>query len=438
MRVCCFVITLLAGLILCEGRGYSQVTIKGNIFDQNTNETISNAHVFVESAGEAVISDSEGSFEIHVPGLPVLLSISHLSYHAKAILVDHVPTIDLNIKLVSKNFQVNEVVVVAERVQQFFRKEFFYVREMEFGDGFMWVIGYPDKNILKPELRIMSLGGVSLAKLNLNESGKLFKDAFGEIHLNFKDSLNQLLWTGDSIQLKSTFIKDGTEEYVFSLVASFDSLALLKRKVGTEVYNEYFAYNFLDSSQQVFHYSFDHELFASSNAAKKHQYGSIPDVIFLPFGWKGGKNARIKQSFDPTDAFTRHSQDRLLTFTPINSKLFKFDEEILIFEDKGPFLWKYSLDLQLIEMLALHVPDRSTKIDLLQDPVSSQLFLLFEQKGLEFISKVDIKTGELIKTMRLDGFTFVDNIRVYGNRVYYLDQSRAGAKTMNLYSMAID
>jgi len=115
-----------------------------------------------------------------------------------------------------------------------------------------------------------------------------------------------------------------------------------------------------------------------------------------------------------------------------------FEDQFFIFEDKGPFVWKYSLDLQPLEMLALHVPDRSTKIDLLQDPVSLRLFLLFEQKGHEFISRVDIETGALINTMQLDGFTFVDNIRVYGNRVYYLDQSRAGARTMNLYSMAID
>jgi len=212
----------------------------------------------------------------------------------------------------------------------------------------------------------------------------------------------------------------------------------MKRKVGTEVYNEYIAFNFLDSSQKVFHSSFDHELFASSQSAKKHQYGSIPTIIFPPFGWKGFKNARMKQSFDPTDGFTRHAQDRLLTYTPINSKLFMFEDQFFIFEDKGPFVWKYSLDLQPLEMLALHVPDRSTKIDLLQDPVSLRLFLLFEQKGHEFISRVDIETGALINTMQLDGFTFVDNIRVYGNRVYYLDQSRAGARTMNLYSMAID
>jgi len=436
MKVCSFLLTLLAGLVLHQGYAYSQVTIKGTIIDQNTNESISNAHVFVESAGEAVISDSKGSFEIQVPELPVLLSISHLSYHPQAILVDSAPKTGLSIKLVSKSFKVNEVLVVAERIQQFFKKEFFYVREMEFGNGFMWVIGYPDKNVLRPELRVMSLGGVSRAKLNLSKSASLFKDAFGEVHLEFKDSFNQLLWDGDSIKLINPFIKDGKEEYFYSLQASFDSLAILKRKVGTEVYNEYIAFNFLDSSQLVFHHSFDHKLFASYRAAKGHQYGSIPTIIFPPF--RPGINARITSSFDPTDGFTRHAQDRLLTFTPINSKLFMFKDEFLIFEDKGPFLWKYGLDLQPLEMLALQVPDRSTKIDLLQDPVSLQLFLLFEQKGREFISKVDIKTGALILTMQLDGFTFVDNIRVYGNRVYYLDQSRAGTRTMNLYSMAID
>lgn len=422
-------------LLACQAILGQQV-IKGLIIDEHSKEPISNAHIYEDSGRNAIISDSQGNFQIEVPDLPAFLSFSHLSYHPKAMMVQFISDKGLEVELTSKDFKINEVVVIADRVQRFLKKEEFYVREMEFGDGFLWVIGYPDKNILKPEIRVLSLGGTSLGKIKMDKSGKLFKDSFGEVHVIYNETVNQLFWNGHSIHQVNPFTKDGSEEYLFNLQASFDSLAIIKNKVGTGVYNEYIAFNFLDSSQQSFHYSFDHELFAASQMAKRHKYRSIPTIIFPPFN--PGPNARETLSFDPTDGFTRHAQDRLLTYTPINSKLFKLDKELIIFEDKGPFLWKYGLDIQAREMLAIQVPDRSTKIDLLQDPVSTDLYLLFEIKGLEYISKVDTNSGALINTMQLDGFTFVDNIRVYGNRVYYLDQSKSGKQKMNLFSMEID
>jgi len=416
--------------ILTNSLIYGQVNIKGTVIDKHTKQAILNVHIYDEAGGKAVITDSLGYYQIDVAELPAFLSFSHISYHPKAKLVQFIPDNGLKIELTSKDFKINEVVVMADRVQEFLKKESFYVREMEFGDGFIWVIGYPDKNVMKPELRVLSLGGTSLGKSNLKKAGSLFKDAFGDVHMVYDDYLYQLYWDGDSIQEIYPFAKDGSEEFLFNLQTSFDSLAIIRRSVGVGVYKEFVAFSFVDSSQRVIHQSFDHDLYASARRAKNHRYGSIPDIIFPAFG--------ISFSFDPSDAFTRHVQDRLLTYTPINCKLFRLESELIIFEDKGPFLWKYGLDLALHEMLAIQLPDRSTKIELLQDPLTSQPYLLYEIKGLEYISKVDANTGALINTMQLDGFTFVDNVRIYGNRVYYLDQSRAGAAIMNLYSMSID
>ena len=420
-------------LLACQGVIGQQV-IKGVIIDEHTKEPVVNAHIYEDAGGNAVISDSQGNFQIEVPGLPAFLSFSHLSYHPKAMMVQFISDESLRVELTSKDFKINEVVVIAERVQRFLKKEEFYVREMEFGDGFLWVIGYPDKNILKPEIRVLSLGGTTLGKIKMDKSGELFKDSFGEVHVVYGDTINQLFWDGESINQLNPFVRDGSEEYLFNLQASFDSLAIIRRSVGSGLLKEFVAFNFVDSSQIVIHQSFDHDLFASSRRAQGYKFGTIPTIIFPAFGG----SSRSALSFDPTDAFTRHAQDRLLTYTPINCKLFSSRSELIIFEDKGPFLWKYGFDLQAHDMLAIQVPDRSTKVDLLQDPVSTDLYLLFEIKGLEYISKVDPNNGALINTVQLDGFTFVDNIRVYGNRVYYLDQSKSGTQKMNLFSMEID
>jgi len=310
------------------------------------------------------------------------------------------------------------------------------VREMEFGDGIIWVIGNPDKKSLKKELRILSLDARTLDKRNLQGSVNLFKDAYGEVYLDTSDSLNLLFWDGNKISLDKGFIKNGDEDYLYSIQASYDSLAILKLISGNGKLNEYLAFNFRDSSQYTFHYSFDHDLFASLQFAERHKFGTIPDIIFPPF--RPGINARITPSFDPTDAFTGHAQDRLLTFTPVNSSLSRMNDELLIFEDKGPFVWKYNLKLEPLGMVSIKVPEKSYHIDLLQDPVTKLLYVVYTQQGRHYVAKLNHASGELTKTIRIEDFTFIENLRIYGNRVYFLDQSRAGKQTMNLFSMKID
>jgi hypothetical protein len=424
----------LAGLLFNNVEATGQVKISGKVLDRESKKPISNVHVIEDSNNRAVITDSLGRFSFDVLKLPALISVSHLSYHPQAIIVDRVELEGLTIELLKKNVQINEIVIVAEKLQQFFKKEVFYVREMEFGEGMIWVIGNPDKNSLKKELRILGLDARTSGIVNLSKPASLFKDAYGEVYLDSQDSLNQLYWNGEKIGLHDPFIKDGSEEFIYSLQTSHDSLAILKLVSDNALLNEFLAFDFRDSSQYTFHYSFDHELYASSKIAKRYKYGSIPDVIFPPFG----PVRRDQANPDPMGAFVNYAQDRLLTFTPVNSRLYRLNDEILIFEDKGPFIWKYNLKLGPLGMVSIKVPDKSYHVDLLQDPVTQFLFVVFDQQGRHYVSQLDPLTGELIKTIRIEGFTFVENLRIYGNRIYYLDQSRTGKQTMNLYSLKLE
>ena len=107
-----------------------------------------------------------------------------------------------------------------------------------------------------------------------------------------------------------------------------------------------------------------------------------------------------------------YAHDRFRIFTPVNSKLYREKDELLIFEDKGPFVWKYNLILEPLGMVSVKIPDKSYHVDLLQDPVTKLFYVLYTQQGRQYVARLDPGTGELLKTIRIEGYSFIENLRI--------------------------
>jgi len=104
---------ILAGILFFIGKANGQVKISGKVLDAETKKPIHSAHIIEALNSRAAITDSLGSFSIEVTGLPVLLSVSHLSFHPQAVIVDRIIEEGLLVELISKNVQINEVIVLA-------------------------------------------------------------------------------------------------------------------------------------------------------------------------------------------------------------------------------------------------------------------------------------------------------------------------------------
>ncbi|MCD6345813.1 MAG: carboxypeptidase-like regulatory domain-containing protein, partial [Bacteroidales bacterium] len=178
---------------------YGQSDIHGRLLDEENHLPIDLAHIVESGHQRAVISNEWGEFIIGIDSFPVVLSFSHLGFETRSIQINENPNEVLTIIMRHSEQQLKEVIVVGDKVQYFFKEESFYVKDLEFGDGFIWVVGYPEKEYNFPQLRILSLAGDTKASLELSQQGELFQDAFGEVHLLEKDSIFQLYNLQDSI-----------------------------------------------------------------------------------------------------------------------------------------------------------------------------------------------------------------------------------------------
>ncbi len=99
------------GKILCTGfyvfvftlitviSGYSQVTLKGKILDGTNGEPLIGANILIKNdPNVGTVTDFDGTFELKVPSVPVLLNISYIGYSAIDYQVDNAST-KIEIKL---------------------------------------------------------------------------------------------------------------------------------------------------------------------------------------------------------------------------------------------------------------------------------------------------------------------------------------------------
>lgn len=429
---------LIIILVVLAGTLKSQNLVHGFVTDKDSGLPIANVQVSENRNLQAAITDSLGKFTLEINEYPCILNFSHLSYELKNSLLQKPPRGVLRIVLSPNLYKIEEVFVIGSKIQHFFKEDLFSIKNYVISEGKIWILGYSNNNSLELEIRAIKLSGDLIARRKAKNGSKLFMDAFGNVHEVQNESINQLFIENDSISVRA-FITDKEERDVFlNLVIHFDSLAIIKKVNPVGTYNEYYAYNYRDSSKVIFHKAYDHDLFDSSVMALKYKHPKIPDIIFPPFGQTMG--------WDPSDAFTRHSENRLLIYTKIYSQIFTYRDTIVIYQEKNPHFSLYSKDLKMLGSYNLSLAEgellsklNGEKIQGLQkDLGSGKIYLFTSVLDNLYVTHINPINGKRIKTIQENRLRFVNNVKVYNNRLYFLRQVPTGHKTIDLYSIPFD
>ena len=463
--------TFVAFIAISISTSKAQVSFKVKIIDAVSGEAISNAHISVNESAALAVTNKEGETSISFDNLPIVFTASHVSYHSKDILLQDIPDEELIIKLVPATRALKEVTVTGSRYQEYFKEEIFYVHDFEFDDELVWVTGYPGKNITNPQLRIVSIDGATIYSMKTSRKPSLKKDAFGNIHLITSDSLYQLFFTGESI-LKLYGKKNTPEQHDLfdvKLMVGETAVQVISNSNGT--FREFRGINVATKEYEVIHCSFNRELFPSIEEAQQYAPGSIPNVSATPGPsneWvtlsnlqsskpeyinlsineirqmesdKGRNHIRRSSGRVSTvqsrNSYTNYAMDRFLKYKPIVAQIFSSGKNFYIFEDAELLLWEFDNTYELTNAWRLEVSENSGDLYLTQDPVNEALYICYEVNGVYLVGLLDLDTGKIAKTITLDDFAFVSNIRVYDARIYFTHQSPLGHRTMNLYSTGI-
>ena len=107
-------ITILCFFLLSNA--FSQETIKGTVYEQQSRETLIGANVIIPNTGKGTMTDFDGFFQMQVESLPVVIEVSFIGFEKKTITVES--TDALKIYLGEDKQILSEVVIVDTRLTE--------------------------------------------------------------------------------------------------------------------------------------------------------------------------------------------------------------------------------------------------------------------------------------------------------------------------------
>jgi len=432
MKLCLYLLMLGIGL---GNLAYGQRSITGTVTDSKTGQPVALVNLTPDAGSLGTSTDQDGKFSMVVSRFPVNIRFSHIAYEAKILTLSKYPEKPVQVKLEPRVESIGEVVVEGGKYIQIMKRENFFVDEYEFDQDKIWVVGYANKSILQPQLILLTLDGRVIEKVPVRGRTTLYKDAFGRIHLIDKESITLIDYTDKRIRIGEPKKFNGWEQNLFDLQLVLGKSGIFKWVYNNGTYCEYAVVDFRDTAAAVIHKSYDRELFRGEDQAKTFRHSRIPTIVMGAFGMGGAAYRGVAQ-FDPSDAFTARAQEQV-DYRPLITHIYRFRNNYLIFEDRGCHLWKYDVSFTDPEHFRIDAPKDAKNTDLLQDPVTGSLYLYYTLSGVGELAGVDPLTGAILSTRQLENFAWIENLKVYNDRIWFKHQNVNGTALMNLYSTEI-
>jgi hypothetical protein len=449
---------------------FAQQPVTGLLRDAITQKPIEGANI-QRNNNPATASGKAGRFILD-PGVPVLLKVSHIGYYTKEILISQLPEDSLIIDLIPRIRNLEEVVITGKPYFQFFKPRSFYVQDYAIQDNRVWALGFEDKNILKPELRLLNLSGKTLDKIRINQKSGLFQDPSGTVHLFNPDSIFQLFYDRRQITFLYPNPLDESAETLFNLQVMRGDTVIFRMFNRQRSYCEFIAANLDTGKHDTIFASFNRSVFKSNLAAENYSPGPIPlceiypatfnkpawgfpsDLrweypagtsdkdIMVAEGRKLPEKGSKDDGFEPTRAsrkgFTDYAFKRTIVNKPVSASMFYSHNLYYIFEGTNLIIWRLKPDFSISNSLNVILNKDAREIRMIQDPVDQFLYLSYQINGSCYVSKIDPASGLISRTKQIPGFPFAEKIKIFGGRIYFIYQSTTGQNSTNLYSINID
>jgi len=388
--------------------GQNKITINATILDSVSRNPIENVHILLPD-NEIVISDKNGSFSFSVVSYPFILKMSHASYGINEISITDKKKANLTIYLSQQTQILDAVQISAERLRILTKKTDFSITDIEFSKNQLWMIILMDNMSSKARLVLANAYGDSITTRKVNYQSKLYKDVFGNVHFETKDSIFQLFSPNDSlIQFLYGESEDRFHKIVDKYVESFGNRLVY---CSYNVYQEEAIVQYNKRGKpRSYHLTY---IVDSLERIRKYMERKHTGSMWLDFKksryWK--RNSKIAQIYEgkvKVPMFTLNDtlfivntyKDSLLKYNPSG----KFCKSISIEFHKDSTIWDFTYN----------------NIVFLTDESTNSCYILMRNNSSWELMKLNPQSGKIEKNINLPNFPGMTDIHVFQNAVYFL------------------
>ena len=413
-----------------------RITVIGLVSDANNNP-ISNANISIIGSSKGTKTDENGTFYLIIQQKSTTLKVSHISYYTKnKMLLGNAinDTLHITIQLTKKTNELETFEISSEKIELLYNKPFIPIYDYQFYYEHILLL-LKEENTTKLKL-IDNNQKVAQELVVGNEFKSLFKDCYGNTHLLSSDSAYQIYIDVNTISILYQYpITKFNESIKHAITKTNDKIIFNHLGLHNQSVEYYYLTNNKNKGLLKKIKDNQAEKYATQTIIKIKSLETILEKRSLGAGLmaEGISSNRIgKIIFQETNMY-----NKVLT-KPLYSPLFKIDDKVLIFDhvNDSCFIYDEDLNLNSIFPINYHYLD-GWKKELIVDKEQGDVYAKFEKNGLCYLKKIDLTTGKIIESFKLEKHTFPTNIKIRNNTAYYLYKNHFNHGQMSLYKQGL-
>lgn len=410
--------------IIISFSGISQNVFRARIIDSENENPVPNASIVYGSMG--LTSDSSGYFEISSSEYPLILEISHVSYHSQnAVIQSHLESGKI-IRLIPITFTIDEVEITGRKLTRYFEKEYFYMTDYLLLDDYILTIGYEKSQLSKGQIKMINKNQGIIACQAISNPKKLFQDAFGQVYLFASDSVFHVFFDGEKFNLLFPQLAGNFSPDLMKLQIVQSHLYVFKEILAGERVHEYFRYNAYNREEKTMALIYDEDKYKSKDNTERFSI-TTPDAL---------KNISYTIKFEGLAAFEAFAFETFITNKPMTSSIFPYKDGAALFDLTNNYIWILDSDLYPVSKIKtdfskyLHYDKQ-----VIADQLTGQFFWVYYNGSRALLGEIDVETGTITNLIETPKFPLIENIQIRNGDVWFLYQPRIGEKTRSLFRM---
>jgi hypothetical protein len=376
----------------------------GTVKDAVKNRAIRDVNLVVEATGKGTSTNRNGEFSFFTDSLPAILTVSHLGYKTKRILLDET-SYSLMIYLEQEAVVLGEVEIRVASWEGFYHDQQLAVLDYEPDSGMIYILAYRGA-VKNATLICKSEAGDTIARSQplWFRPSALFRDCTGILHVLGSDSGYQVFRQDSVLHLIHPVHLRKFDDVLKNCVAMSGEILYFKKETNRGLGTEYFGVN--------------------RKTLQKKTVTQLSDEKKMAMLSRNQEDAMLMRSSIPEsrDAFVTWNFAHKILYRPLKSSLFTVKGYTAIVNVPGSQIEFYDGDGNYSYKLHIEtegVTDGRWTGEVFPDKRTGKVYTTYLRNGILSLFRIDLNTGKLIKSIQIVHL-YPQKVKIANGFVYYL------------------
>lgn len=386
-------------------------------------------NVAAQKSASGAVSNVEGRFLLRLSRKNQTIRLSHVGYKtlkSKLDLKTHsADTLYYTFRLEKEVELLHQLELSADLIQRAYDQPKIRILDFNFyEEGFIMLIA-EDKEY---KLRLIGAEQELIYDIPLSKHPKgLYRDCFDRYYVIFRADVEELIVEGDQYYLEKTCSMKSFQSSIMSCVVAFKSYMY---------FSEYTRHN-----QGLSYYKWDEEREEISLLTSVFDEGGYANAagemaFIMGMGGVGAISSMAENKFTVRSSRkveTSYEFYKNILAQPEYQPLLKLKGQLLFCNHMADTAYVYNKSGLPQRKFPINYHHQKGWKELLVDESGSYLFAKYERQGMVYLAEIDIQTGKLLESTRLEKHAFPSSIHIRDHIAYYLYKEPDYFTETNLY-----